>query len=230
MSKKAYSVPWWNRVGRRILVPVFRLAFKIMTRPQVYGLENVPAQGSYLIVYNHISIVDPPFVASFLPVQPEVLGAVDIWNRPWQNLLARIYGGIPVHRGEVDWKAMNRVLSAIRSGLSVMIAPEGGRSHVPGLRKAKTGIVYIVEQTRVPVLPIGVTGTTDENLHLAVRGKRPVIEMRVGKPFDLPETLVPGLSPKEDRQGKADYIMEHIAALLPEEYQGVYARPVVGSG
>ena len=30
------------------------------------------------------------------------MGAVDIWSKPGQNILARMWGGIPVHRGEYD--------------------------------------------------------------------------------------------------------------------------------
>ncbi len=224
MSRSKYTVPLWNRLGRILIIPVFKLAFRLLYRPWVTGLENIPAAGPYMLVYNHVSIVDPPFVICSLRELPEVLGAVDIWYKPWQNLLAWIYGAIPIHRGEVDRQAMEKMLAALRNGRALLVAPEGGRSHVPGLRRAKSGVVYLIEQTRIPIVPIGIIGTTDADLKRALRGERPDLGMRVGKPFFLPETSLSGQSPKEVRQAKADYIMAKLAELLPEEYHGVYAK------
>ena len=224
MSRSTYTVPWWNRLGRFLIIPLFRLAFRLLYRPRVLGLENIPAAGPYMLVYNHVSIVDPPFVICCLRDLPEVLGAVDIWYKPWQNLLAWIYGAIPIHRGEVDRLAMEKCLAALRSGRPLLVAPEGGRSHVPGLRRAKSGVVYMIESTHVPIVPMGITGTTDAELKLALRGKRPDLVLRVGEPFILPDQILQGQSPKEARQAKADYIMGQLAALLPEAYHGVYAK------
>jgi 1-acyl-sn-glycerol-3-phosphate acyltransferase len=55
-----------------------------------------------------------------------------------------MWGGIQVHRGEYDRALFDKVLAALRSGYPMLIAPEGGRSHKPGLRQAKPGIAYIV--------------------------------------------------------------------------------------
>jgi 1-acyl-sn-glycerol-3-phosphate acyltransferase len=202
--------------------PVFRGIFRLISRVQVTGLENIPSQGAYLIVFNHVSIYDPPFLIAFWPIHPEVLGAVDIWSRPGQDLLARLYGGIPIHRGEIDRAAMQRMLDVLRADRPLLLAPEGGRSHVPGMRQAKPGIVYLVERTRVPIVPVGIMGTTDDFIQKALHFERPNLEMRIGQPFYLPEAVDASLSPKEMRQHRADSIMSRISALLPPAYRGVY--------
>lgn len=225
--KPAYSVPLRNRLMRRLLLPIFRQVFHLLGRVKLKGLEHVPKTGAYLIAYNHVSIYDPPFIAAFWPTAPEVLGAVEIWSRPGQDLLARLYGGIPIRRGEVDRTSMQTMLAALRSGYALLVSPEGGRSHQPGLRQAKPGVTYLIDQTHVPVIAAGVVGTTDDFFRRARRGERPLLRLTVGEPFMLPEIDTEGLSPKEIRQCRADYLMERLAAVLPPEYRGVYAQPEI---
>ena len=91
------------------------------------------------------------------------------------------------------------------------------------MRQAMPGISYIVEQTGVPVIPVGIVGTTDDFFQKASKGKRPRLEMRIGKPFNLPPVEGKGERRHESRQRNADLVMRAIAGLLPEEYRGVYA-------
>lgn len=217
-----YKVPFTNRLLRAIFRPIFRVFFHLVSRVRIDGQENIPVQGAYLIAINHVSLYEPPFVLAFWPVAPEAVGAVDIWERRGQALLARLYGGIPVHRGEYDRQLIDTMLSALRSGHPLLIAPEGGRSHQPGLRRGLPGVAYVMDQTKVPVIPVGIIGTTDDFLSLALHGKRPTIEMHIGEPVNLPPIQGKGEERRAARQRNVDLIMQHIAALLPRAYRGVY--------
>ena len=219
-----YGAPLINRMLRVIFRPIFRGVFHILSRVKIYGEENIPAHGAYLIAINHVSLYEPPFILAFWPVAPEAVGAVDIWERRGQSLLARLYGGIPVHRGQYDRQLIDTMLSVLNSGQPLLIAPEGGRSHKPGLRRGLPGIAYVMGQTEVPVIPVGITGTTDDFLNLALHGKRPTIEMRIGEPLNLPPIEGKGEERRAARQRNVDLIMQRIAALLPIAYRGVYAE------
>jgi 1-acyl-sn-glycerol-3-phosphate acyltransferase len=222
ISNQAYDVPLHIRWLRSILRPVFGGIFHLLSRVKISGRENVPSKGAYLIAINHVSLFEPPFVLAFWPTAPEAAGAVDIWERTGQSLLARMYGGIPVHRGEYDRILVDTLLRVLRSGRPLVIAPEGGRSHKPGMRRALPGAAYLVDRAAVPIVPVGLVGTKDDFLACALRGKRPAIEMRIGPPFRLPPITGKGEARRAARQRNADLIMLHIAALLPPEYQGVY--------
>lgn len=213
-----------NRVSvfRTIFRPIFRGIFHLLSHVRISGLGNVPMGGAYLIAMNHVSIYDPPFVLAFWPEAPEAVGASDIWGRRGQSFLARSYGGIPVHRGEYDRSVIETLCCVLRSGYPLLIAPEGGRSHTPGMRRALPGVAFIVEKTGVPVVPVGVTGTTEDFFQRAVHGKRPLLELRIGEPFHLPSTGQTGKNRREQRQQNADLIMDKIAGLVPREYRGVY--------
>jgi 1-acyl-sn-glycerol-3-phosphate acyltransferase len=224
MSLKGYHPAWWRRwITRPLVRGVLRTIFLALAPVKVIGKENIPLGKPYIVAINHVSLYDPPFAGVFWPEQLEAIGAVDIWSRPGQNILARMWGGIPVHRGEYDRAMFATVLAGLRSGYPLLIAPEGGRSHVPGLRLAQPGIAYIVEQSGVPVVPVAIVGTTDDFWHRASKGKRPRLEMRIGKPINLHSNREKGETHRASRQANADLVMRLIAGLLPENYRGVYA-------
>ncbi len=188
------------------------------------GLENIPEQGPYLIAINHVSLYDPPFSLAFWPVAPEAAGAVDLWDKPGISQLASLYGGIPVHRGQYDRKLIDTLVKALAAGRPVLIAPEGTRSHAPGMQRAMPGIVFVTDRSRVPVIPVGIVGTTDDLLHNALHFKRPEVEMRVGKPLQLNPLEGRGEQRRQLRQAQVDEIMLKIAEVLPPKYRGVYGK------
>jgi len=218
-----YKVPQNIKFTRLVLRPTFRALFHVLCRVRKVGIENIPNNGAYLIAINHISLFEPPFILAFWPIAPEAIGAVDIWERTGQASLARLYGGIPLHRGEYDRRVVATMLSILRSGRPLLLAPEGGRTHTPGLRRAFPGVAYVVDKVKVPVVPVGVVGSTDDFLRRALHGKRPVLEMRIGRPVYLSTVEGRGDIRRTALQRNADMIMVHIASLLPEEYRGVYA-------
>ncbi|MBN1538464.1 MAG: 1-acyl-sn-glycerol-3-phosphate acyltransferase [Anaerolineales bacterium] len=224
MIETTYSVPLYTQAARSTLRPIFRAIFHLISHVIITGKENVPRQGPYLVAINHVSLYDPPLAVAFWPTAPEVLGAEDVWHRPGQNILAILYRGIPVRRGEYDRQPLERMLQALRSGFPVLLAPEGHRSHRPGLNKAQSGIAYLVEKYPVDVIPVGIVGTTDDFWQQAIHGERPRVFMHIGVPLHLPPIDDSNNNHRAARQQNADLVMARIAALLPPEYRGVYAN------
>lgn len=222
-----YHVPLRFRLIRPALKAVFRGIFHILAKIKIIGKENIPYGKPYVAAMNHVSIFDPPFAGAFWPEPLEIIGAADVFDKPGQGQILRAYGVIPVHRGDYDRVLLTKIIHIIKSGLPLLIAPEGGRSHTPPMRRAKSGIAYIVEQTGVPVVPVGLVGTTEDFWQRAKRGDRPNLEMRIGKPILLPEIKAKGTERHEIRQKHADLVMRYLAGLLPQEYRGVYAESAI---
>jgi 1-acyl-sn-glycerol-3-phosphate acyltransferase len=222
-----YHVPLRYRIIRFVMKPAFRSIFHVLAEVKISGTENVPSGKPYVVAMNHVSIFDPPFIGAFWPEELEIIGAADVFDKPGQGLVLKAYGVIPVHRGDYDRDLLIKIIQIIKSGRPLLIAPEGGRSHVPAMRRAKPGIGYIIEQTGVPVIPTALIGTTEDFWHRATHGDRPQLEMRIGKPFMLPEITVKGSERHEARQHNADLVMRHLAGMLPEEYRGVYTDSVI---
>lgn len=223
MSTNDYRISQSLRLRRPIAKTAIRWLFKLIANIKVTGLEHIPRGKPYVVAINHVSIFDPPLVLSLWPEMLEAVGADNAFDRPFQGDLLRIYGVIPVHRGEYDRVVIETMLAVLRSGRPLMIAPEGTRSHGSGLQQPKAGVAYILDEARVPVLPVALVGTNDDVLKRAFRFDRPSLEMRVGAPFSLPPIEGAGAARREARRHNTDLVMQHIAALLPAEYRGIYA-------
>lgn len=226
---RTYAIPLRFKLIRPVAKFVFRGLFHLLANVKITGEENIPYGRPYVAAMNHVSIFDPPFVAAFWPEQLEIIGAIDVFSRPGQGALLRLYGVIPVHRGDYDRSLLTKMIAIIRSGIPLLIAPEGQRSHKPGMQRARPGIAYIVEKTNVPVVPVGLVGTTEDFWQRARRGQRPTLEMHIGKPISLPAIPARGEEKHALRQKNADLVMSHLAGLLPDEYRGIYAESALPS-
>lgn len=226
---KPYRIPLHIQLNRLFLRPAIRAIFNMMGRIKIVGKENVPLGTPYVIAINHISIFDPPLAVSFWPEQPEVIGAADVFQKKGQGLLLSMYGVIPVHRGDYDRALLDKIMAILKSGRPLVIAPEGGRSHELAMHRAMPGVGYIIEHAQVPVVPVGLVGTTEDFWQRATHGEKPVLEVRIGKPIVFPPITEKGAERREARQHNADLVMRHIAGLLPEEYHGVYAGQAIPS-
>jgi 1-acyl-sn-glycerol-3-phosphate acyltransferase len=216
-------MPFWLRFRRGLMRRTARLLYLLLGRVQVEGLENIPRGTPYVAAINHTSIFDAPLMLAFWPESIAAIGAADVFDKPVQGQIIALYGTTPVHRGSYDRDLIDDMLSTLRSGTPLLIAPEGGRSHQPAMRRAKPGIALVVDETGVPVVPVGIWGATDDFLRHGLRFRRPRIGMRVGNPFNLPAVEGRGEARRESRQRNADLVMRRIAQLLPPEYHGVYA-------
>lgn len=227
MQLKRYRVPFHIQVNRIFLRFGIRTLFNILGHVKIVGQENIPLGKPYVIAMNHISIFDPPLVVCFWPEQPEVIGAAHVFEKKGEGTILSLYGVIPVHRGDYDRVLLEKILAILKMGRTLVIAPEGGRSHQPAMQRAMPGIGYIIEHAQVPVVPVGLMGTTDDFWQRSKRGEKPQLEMHIGKPIYFPPMNEKGVARREARQKNADLIMRHIAGLLPEEYHGVYAGQAI---
>ncbi len=219
-----YKLPLRTRISRRFLRVFFRTLFRLLGNVELYGLENIPDHNRYVIAFNHVSLIEVPFIAAFWPTVIEIIGAAVVWKRSGQALIARMWGGIQVNRNDYDREVFRQVEGVFEAGRPLMISPEGGRSHTPGLRRGKPGIAYIIDKVGAVVVPVAVVGNTMDFLTNGLRLKRPTIQMIVGEPFTVPPLKGKGAERRDMRQRNTDYIMARLAALLPDSYRGVYAE------
>ncbi len=218
-----YRVPFHIRINRRFLRLFFKGLFHLLGKVELYGMDKIPKHNRYVIAFNHVSLVEVPFIVAFWPTIVEIIGAAVVWERRGHSIVAKMWEGIPVKRTEFDREVFRKVEMVIDAGFPLMIAPEGTRSRTPGLARGKPGVAYIIDKTELPVLPVAVVGNTIDFLRQGIRGKRPTIQMFVGDLINIPLLTGRGEELRDMRQQNTDIIMARIAEMLPESYRGVYS-------
>lgn len=180
--------------GYRIAVAIVRPLLMALTKRTWSGAENLPRDGGFVAVSNHISHLDPFVFAHFLNdegVVPHFLGKIEVFRIPVVGAILRAADQIPVYRetGRASG-AYRAAVAAIEDGKCVAIYPEGTVTREPGLwpMRGKTGAARIALATGCPVVPITQWGAQEI---LAPYSKKPSIvprhtmQVRAGKPVDL---------------------------------------------
>jgi len=208
-----------RRLFRSFVRLLARLLICTLTRPELRGLEKLP-RAAALYVTNHLGDADAPLALAALPTAPEALGKIELlFEFPVLGRVMDWYGTIWLHRGRVDRAALGYAVQALRAGRSLIIAPEGRYTLTGALERGTAGAAYVALQAQVPIVPIALTGTRNEEVYASLRRlRRPVVTLTVGEPFRL--HLEAGHGRSLDAATKQ--IMESIARLLPAEYRGEY--------
>ncbi len=202
----------------------FRALTGLMFRVDARELKKVPRQGPLILVMNHVHIPEIPTLYSrLLPRQVRGMALAERVER--QDLFGhvlRLFGTIPIHRGEADLAALRAGLATLADGAMVLLDPEGKRSHDGCLGTGRPGAVLMALHSRAPILPIVHYGSEGYTKNLR-RLRRTDLRFVVGRPF----RLQPGKERVTSaiRQEMVDEIMFQMAALLPPEYRGAYAEP-----
>jgi len=208
---------------RKFVRFLIHVVLGLVTEIEVYDLENVPSTGSFVLATNHLGVLDIVMPSYVFHRWDMFIMVADKWKK---NAFARWLGDnlnfLYIDRFNPDLPALRDVISRMKNGQVLVIAPEGTRSRSGVMIEAKPGVSYLAAKLGYPIVPASLAGTSDkiffDNLR---RFRKTHVVLRAGKPFTLPPLPVKGRD--EVLQRYTDEIMCQIAALLPEEYRGVYA-------
>lgn len=157
-------------------------------RIQVEGLENIPEEPC-IIMFNHQSALDILAYMSVLPIDWRAIMKKEVGQIPFIGWVARLSGHYLVARdgSSSDTKEVKKIVSKIRSGPSVIVAPEGTRSKDGKLLPFQKGGFLIAVLARVPVVTMVITGGT-KLLSKGSRHANPgIMKMKLLPPISVDE-------------------------------------------
>ncbi|MGD0445608.1 MAG: lysophospholipid acyltransferase family protein [Edaphobacter sp.] len=181
-------------------------------RIEMTGLENVPAGRSCIFMSNHVSNLDPPVELPMLPGRSSVLLKKELMSIPILGRAMRMGQFVPVERGnrrDAAKASVEAAADALRSGLHILVYPEGTRSKDGRLSTFKKGPFFLAEQTQAPIVPIAISGT-QTMMH---KGSSAI------KPGLTRMQLLPVIEPSryETREELIEAVRNAIADALPAE-------------
>ncbi len=220
-EKTSFHYPYWTlrwparwvRLAAHYLL--LRPAVLLLGWPRVVGRENLRGvQRPVLVVSNHIGDIDFGFIQTVLPARirhrlATATGgeALEILRSPapGRALFFRLYDRLqwtlgvlllnlfPLPREAGFRKSFAYAGEAVDRGYSVLVFPEGRHTEDGHLRPFRTGVGLLVNNLRVPVVPIRIDGLFElkqAGKKIAPPGK---IKVRIGKPLSFDSQLDPAL-------------------------------------
>ncbi len=115
-----------NDFIRTILRTIGRFLLPLFADVKTEGLDLLPRKGPAIFAGNHENIIEVVLLAVYSPVAVEFIGSGDVPIDPRFAWLARLYGFIPIKRGNIDRSAIYTALKVLREGGVIGIFPQGG--------------------------------------------------------------------------------------------------------
>lgn len=139
---------------------------KVIYRPNVEGLENVPPTGKVILASNHLAAIDSVVIPVLVGRPVTFLAKSEYWEgrRPRQRAFGAFLGAlghVPVRRtqGRAALAALEVATAVLAEGRAFGIYPEGTRSLDGKLHRGHTGVAQLALTTGAPVVPVGLIGT-----------------------------------------------------------------------
>jgi len=152
---------FWTVVPLVLVKPAAWLLYRL----RFYGASHFPSQGPAILVCNHQSHLDPPFLGTFAwrrTFRALTRSTIqETYSGFWRWWLDTGYDVIWLKQGESDIGAMRAALGELKAGNVSVVFPEGSRSDDGALTPFKRGAYLLIKRSMAPVVPIAIEGSYD---------------------------------------------------------------------
>ncbi len=169
-------------ISKIIVFPIFKFLF----RGELDGANNIPDQSSFIIVSNHGSLLDPPFLGHALGRKVSFMAKQELFKVPLLAQIIKACGAYPVKRGFIDKNSIILASKKLFNDEIIGIFIDGTRQKDGFVNKPKNGAALIASKTKKLLLPVAII-----NSHRLVKFKffLPIFNkviIRIGKPINYP--------------------------------------------
>ena len=146
---------WFIRTWARLLL--WTCGVKI----EANGQENLPADGSFILMSTHNSHFDIPVLVKEVPRQFRIVAKKVLFKIPIFGWIMSAAGYVSIDRGNKKqaFASLDKAAESVTSGMPLLIFPEGTRSPDGLLGPFKKGGFVLATKAKVPIIPVIVDGT-----------------------------------------------------------------------
>ena len=168
-----------NKALYKICKLIYSTILKVLYRPNVIGLENIPEAGAVIFAGNHRHAFDPVVVMTHTKRIVHYMAKESLF-KGLHGILFKKLGLIKVYRTKNNPEAVQSAVELLKQGGTLGIFPEGTRNKTGDLLlRFKQGAVRIAKQSNSNIIPFAIKG------EYKLFGNNLIIEF--GKPVDVSE-------------------------------------------
>ncbi len=199
----------WYRFARAVV----ELVCRVLWRVELVGLDNVPADGAFVLAPVHRSNLDTLICGCVTKRRLRFMGKDSLWKHRWTGALFSSLGGFPVHRGTPDREALRACEAALAAGEPVVLFPEGTRKTGPKVHPLMEGAAFVAARAVVPIVPVGIGGSEWAMAKGSKMVKPVKVAVVVGRPITAPERTAARVSRRQ---------VAEVSDRLHGELQGLF--------
>ena len=143
-------------LAKAIMSPIYAVLFP----HRAIGVENLPAQGGFVLCVNHIHARDPFFLSTVIPTGKKLffMAKKELFKSKIVGTFLSWLGAFPVDRGHADLNSIRTSMKVVREGNGLVIFPQGTRSKTNAPTPFLSGASMIALRGGVPVIPCYIAG------------------------------------------------------------------------
>jgi 1-acyl-sn-glycerol-3-phosphate acyltransferase len=124
-------------------------------------IENIPTEGPFLLMSTHNSHFDIPVLIKEVPRQFRIVAKGALFKIPVFGWALSVAGYVRVDRGDREqaFASLDMAAEGVRSGMPLLIFPEGTRSPDGSLGPFKKGGFVLAAKSKAPIVPVVIEGT-----------------------------------------------------------------------
>jgi 1-acyl-sn-glycerol-3-phosphate acyltransferase len=128
---------------------------------RVVGRDRLDASRPAIYAANHISALDIPLLYANLPFQFRILAKQELFRYPLIGGHLKRSGQFPVDHSNAraSIRSLGRAIDGLKSGMPLVIFPEGGRAADGHIMPFMSGAFYASIKAQVPIVPMAIVGT-----------------------------------------------------------------------
>lgn len=204
----------WDRSGRQQHA-VAQFWAKVMLHlslspVKLLGSEKLKGLDVAVYASNHLSYMDTPVLFAKLPFQFRILAKAGLWKIPFIGWHLKRSGQVAVDQSSARSAvlSLSKGVSTLRSGLPLLLFPEGGRAADGKLQSLLPGSAYMAIKAQVPLVPLTIIGTYELlPIHTYHLRPRPILVI-VGDPISTA-----GMTTRD-----ADHLTRRLREIITQTY------------
>ena len=209
-----------------VVYKCFYLLFRVFTRLEVHGLENLKQlselnglnklEKTFLICPNHQSFLDPFVLCSTYPLtlfrNIFHVGASEFFSNALMRFVAKMLNVVPVNPDTELMRAMKAGAIGLKHGKILNIYPEGERAFDGELHNFKKGAAILASELDLPIVPVAIDGLFKVWPRRSWRIRPAKVKITIGKPFYAKEVVGPDLNMSDEDKYAA--VTAHLKQLI----------------
>lgn len=133
----------------------------VPVRVRIHGRDNIDPDKPYVVVINHLSLIDIPLLYGWLPLDLTWIMKKEVAKIPVIATGAALLGHVLIDRSDHQQavRTLLRLEEALRPGTSLLFFAEGTRSRSGRLQPFKMGAFHMAHDLSLSILPVTIIGT-----------------------------------------------------------------------
>ena len=158
LDKHKNIADWLSSKKFAVLRCLSKMFCYAVFRIRVYGAGNVPRTGSFILLSNHQSFLDPLYIGIPVPRRIRFVARDSLFKGRIAGTVMRACMAIPIKRGQGDLGAVKEILRTLKDGLGVGLFPEATRTVDGRIIDVKPGFGLLMRKSKATVIPTLIEG------------------------------------------------------------------------